>query len=419
MPRPAGPAQWRGGGARPEPAFLPVARARGVVYPSPMQKLSRRRFAATAGILAAALPRALHGLAPVPMRAAVIGHTGRGGYGHGLEGIFQNRAGVKLVALADPDPAGRTAMAAKLGVRAYADWREMLARERPQLVSLAMRHADQHHEIGLGVLRAGAHLHCEKPFTRSPAEADELLAEAGRRGLKIAVAHTMRMAPVILRLRQAVREGLLGVVRELRAHGKQDARAGGEELMVLGTHLFDFLRLFAGDPLSVSARVLQDGRDIRTADRRLVQDNVGWVAGDQVFATFAFPDGVNATFVSDGRMRETAGPWGLELRGTKGVARIHCNLEPNVFVRERGAASAAGGADTWTPFGADAARNPPPHHLAPVDDWLAAIREGREPECSGRNAAWAVEMVMGVYHAALTGRRVPFPLTERGHPLEG
>lgn len=377
-----------------------------------MTALNRRGFltALGASALAPSLPRA----AGAPLRAAVIGHTGRGDYGHGLEGVFQNRPGIRLVGLADPDPAGREKMAAKLAApRAFADWRELLDREPPQLVSLAMRHADQHHAIGLACLQAGAHLYCEKPFTRTPAEADALLAEAGRRGLKIAVAHTMRMTPVVVRLRQAVRDGLLGDLRELRAHGKQDARAGGEDMMVLGTHLFDLLRMFAGDPLWVSARVLQDGRDITPADRRLVRDNVGWVAGDQVSACLAFPGGVNATFASDARLRETAGHWGLELHGSRGVARIHCDLEPKVFLRSR-----TGSADAWQPLDEAAVENPPPHNAAPVDDWLAAIAEDRGPECSGRNAAWAVEMVMGIYRAALTGTRAAFPLTERGHPLD-
>src|SRR5688572_317194 len=99
------------------------------------------------------------------MRAAVIGHTGRGDYGHELESIFQNRSGINLVALADPDTAGRVKITAKIGApRSYIDYRELLAKERPQLVSLAMRHADLHHAIALDVLRAGAHLYCEKPF---------------------------------------------------------------------------------------------------------------------------------------------------------------------------------------------------------------------------------------------------------------
>ncbi len=53
----------------------------------------------------------------------------------------------------------------------------------------------------------------------------------------------------------------------------------------------------------------------------------------------------------------------------------------------------------------------------PAADWLDATQQDREPECSGHNAAWAVEMVMGVYHAALQGTRIPFPLSSRSHPL--
>ena len=353
------------------------------------------------------------------MKAAVIGHTGRGDYGHGLESIFANRPGIDLVALADPDPEGRARTATKIGApRAYADYRELLRIERPQLVSLAMRQADQHHEIGLAALRAGAHLYCEKPFTTTPAEADELLAEATTRHQKIAVAHTMRMMPTINRLGQAMAEGRIGELVELRAYGKQDARAGGEDLMVLGSHLFDLMRRFAGDPLWCTARAQWQGRDITRADGRLVKDNVGLVAGDRVVAQFAFAKGVNATFTSAGGLRETVGHWGIEFLGSKGVARINCDLEPNVFVRRSASWKPEGKTDVWEPLDSASLKSPPPaHNLGPVGDWLEAVERGREPECSGRNGAWAVEMVMGVYQAALSQGRVAFPLTDREHPL--
>jgi predicted dehydrogenase len=326
-----------------------------------------------------------------------------------------------LVGLADPDPAGRTAMAARIGApRSYADYRELLDRERPELVSIAPRHADRHHEIGLACLRAGAHCYFEKPFTRTPAEADDLLREAGARGLRIGVAHTMRLMPVIRRLRREVETGALGELRELRAYGKQDARAGGEDMMVLGTHLFDLLRLFCGDPGWVTAQVLTGGRDITPADRRTVKDNVGWVAGDQVFAQFGFGRGVHATFTSDAKLRETVGHWGIEFHGSRGVARLRCDLEPAVYLRETTGWLAAGREDRWRVWPV------PPEEAGleravrgPADDWLQAIREAREPGCSGRDGAWAVEMVAGVYRAALGGRRTVFPLAERSHPLEG
>jgi len=352
------------------------------------------------------------------LRAAVIGHTGHGDYGHGLEFIFAGLPGVELVALADPDPTGRARTATRIGaLRQYADYRELLAKEQPNLVSIAMRHADRHHAIALAALRSGAHIYCEKPFATCPAEADELLAEAEKRGLKIAVAHTMRMEPTVVGLKQAVNEGLLGDLVELRTYGKQDRRAGGEDMMVLGTHLFDLFRLFAGDPLWCSAQVLWQGHDITKSDSRWVADNVGPVAGDQVFAQFAFANGVSATFTSAAKVRETVGHWGIELYGSRGVARINCDVNPTVFIRHSKGWQADERTDTWAPLDPTLLKSPPDHNLAPVHDWLEAIGQKRAPECSGRNGAWAVEMVCAVYQSALSGKRVAFPLRERSHPL--
>ncbi len=380
---------------------------------------TRRHFLGTVAATAALAPKFLRGAEPTFLRAAVIGHSGRGDYGHGLEGIFQNRPGIQLVALADPDEVGRKKIAEKIGApRTYADYREMLAREEPQLVSVAMRHADQHLEIILACLKAGAHVYAEKPFSRTPAEADELLAEASRRGLKIAVAHTMRLAPQMTRFRQALREGLIGDVVEMRAYGKQDARAGGEDLMVLGSHLMDLMRAIAGDPISCTSRVLQQGRPITKSDARLVKDNVGLVAGDEVFATFAFPNGVNASFTSSGRLKETVGEWGIKILGSKGAARINCDVPALVFVRRGGKWSSAGRNDEWTPLDAKDLRTVAETRMNPVADWLEAIAKNREPECSGRNGALAVEMVIAIYQSGLAGGApVAFPLKARTHPL--
>jgi len=381
--------------------------------------LTRREFARRLGFAVAAVPFAAHAAeSNAPLKAAVIGHTGRGDYGHGLESIFNDRPGIQLVALADPDEAGRKRTAEKIKApRQYADYRELLQKERPNLVSVAMRQSDQHHAIVLAALRAGAHVYCEKPFTVTPAEADELLKEAAQGKLKIAVAHTTRMAAPTLRLKAALREGLIGDLVEMRAYGKQDARAGGEDMMVLGSHLFDLMRLFAGDPSWVQARVLWKGSDITPTDGRLVKDNVGPVAGDEVFAQFGFANSVTATFTSSAKLRETVGHWGIEFHGSKGVARLNSDISPNIFIRKSTPWQAGGRTDEWKPL-APAPEAKPEHNLGPVGDWLDAIAKDREPECSGKNGAWAVEMVLGVYHAALNRARVPLPLAVRTHPLK-
>lgn len=383
--------------------------------------LPRREFIRAVGGagLWAAASRLSSAETPAVLRAAVIGHSGRGEYGHGLEEIFRNRPGIETVALADPDEKGRNRTGQAIeAARTYADYRELLRVEKPDLVSVCMRHADQHHAVCRAALEVGAHVYCEKPFVRFPAEADEVLKLAAALDRKVAVAHTMRMAPVVLRLRTLIQDGVLGEIVEVRAHGKQDLRAGGEDLMVLGSHLFDLFRLFLGDPLSCTARVLWRGRDITVEDRRKVKDDVGWVAGDEVNAQFEFANGLVATFSSSTRLREARGPWGIELVGTQAVARLNADMNPIAFLRNGGPWPPGGRTETWVPVAAAPGTRPVSHNAWPVDDWLKAIRSNREPECSGKNGAWAVEMVMAVYRAALTGRRVNFPLTERGHPLE-
>jgi predicted dehydrogenase len=359
------------------------------------------------------------------LRAAIIGHTGSGDYGHGLDVAFNDLPQVQVVAIADPVESGREAAAKRCGAqRQYADFREMLAKEKPQLVSIAPRWSTQHHAMGMAALQAGAHLYLEKPITPTLAEADELLALAETRGLKVAVAHQMRLAPSIVHLKRKLAEGLLGDLTQIRAWGKQDDRAGGEDMLVLGTHLFDMLRHWAGDPAWCTARILQQGREFARADARQVKEQIGPVGGTEIEAQFSFANGVMAHFTSRSSLRQTVAHWGMELTGSKGVVRILMDVFPQVLLLDAGKWEANGRTDHWAPLKDD----PTPGLTAEqrgfgmanrrvVDDWLEAIRANREPQCSGRNAMRALEMVMAVYQAGLSGMRAVFPLANRRHPL--
>lgn len=359
-----------------------------------------------------------------PLKAAIIGHTGRGNYGHGLELIFADRPGIEVVAVADPDAAGRArAQARAKAHRAYADYREMLAQERPQLVSVAPRWTAQHHAMVSAALAVGAHVYCEKPFTRTLAEADDLLAHAAQTGRRIAVAHQGRVSPATLLLKQQLDAGRWGDLLEIRVHGKQDKRAGGEDLLVLGTHQFDLVRFFAGDPLWCSARILQGDREVTLADARAATEDIGPIVGEEIEAMFAFPRGVNVHYTSRAKNAVAAGPWGMELVGTRGRARLLNDPHTQVFVERTSGGTGAGGAREWVPLSAESAG---PLAMAGgqdaanrrvVDDWLAAIAESREPACSGFAAMKALEMIHAVFAAGLSRGRVELPLKSRAHPL--
>lgn len=362
-------------------------------------------------------------------KAAIIGHTGAGDYGHGIEKIFQGMPDVSVVAVADPVEAGRAkAMASSGATKGYADYREMLAKEKPDLVAIGPRWATEHHDMAIAALEAGAHVYLEKPFTITLKEGDAILNLARQKSLRVAVAHVTRMSPAVRRLEKALREGLVGDVLEIHTIGKMESRAGGQDMMVLGLHVFDLARLFAGDVEWCQARIRLQGRPAELADAKESPfDKVGPVVGDDIFAHLAMKSGINVTFRSRVGLEKAAGPFGMEIIGTKGIVRLNSGFAPGISLLpnpDREATTRVENWQTWT-GGVDPAKETTfegltgydASHRRAVRDWLDAIRDSREPLASGERALKAIEMVHGIFTAGLSGERVTFPLVKRTHPL--
>ena len=271
-------------------------------------------------------------------RAAIIGHTGHGNYGHEMDLLFTDHPRVEVVAVADPDENGRAKAAQRAkALRQYADYKAMLEREKPELVCVAPRWTDQHDAMIHAALESGAHVFSEKPFAQTLAEADALLDLAKQRSRRIVVAHQMRLAPGILHLKSALEKGDIGELVEMRAYGKQDSRAGGEDMLVLGVHLFDLMRFFADDAESCQARVYTKGREITRADAHTATEAIGPIAGDEIHAQFRFASGVFGTFTSTAKLRQTIGHWGIELVGSKCIVRILADVFPQILMMKAGA----------------------------------------------------------------------------------
>jgi predicted dehydrogenase len=407
---------------------LPVAAAtfRGIARTSPRVPigLPRRRFLARAGAAAvAAISSApfLGAAASATLRAAIIGQTGGGDYGHGYDRILSEIEGVEVVAVADPDSVGREQAIARSGARrGYGDFREMLARERPDLVSIAFRHPRSHTAVALAAIEAGAHLFIEKPLTETLPEADRVVAAAKQKGTHTVVAHNRRYGADFQKVRALLKEGFLGRVREAHFHGKQDHRAGGEDLLVLGTHDFDLMRWLFGDPQWCSATVLVGGRHASRADARDGREPIR-VMGDTVRAQFGFAENVAATWESvsaKDAWNQPPGPrehWSFEILGTRRVLAYQSGVG-FAFLDSPYLLHPANDLK-WQPLPTPAGETVPAHHTHMGRDLVHGVRTGESALCSAQDGAWAIEMVTAVYQAHLNQRRVSFPLADRTDPL--
>jgi predicted dehydrogenase len=257
----------------------------------------------------------------------------------------------------------------------------------------------------------------EKPAARTLAECDQMVDACDRVHARLSVAHNMRVCPVLDFVEQRVRDGIIGDLQEIRGRGKEDKRAGGEDTMVLGTHVFDLMRRFGGDPQWVSARVLVQGRELKRADVTMEgPEGMGPIAGDQIEAMFAFPKGVTGYFASK-KSSEVAGKrFGVDLYGSKGVLAIRAAHVPEVWINR----TVNWTGEPWERLSFPAGMRPTGQNDAyhcMIDDLLGAMEARREPVAGIRNARWTIEMLMGIYAAQRTGGRVTLPLKERRHAL--
>lgn len=388
--------------------------------------MKRRVFLGAAAALATGRSRA----AEAPMRVAVIGHTGRGNYGHGLDTMWRDVPGTQVVAVADADARGLAEAQKRLGgVRGFADYRQMLDEVHPDIAVIAPRHVDQHLAMTLAAAAAGVRgIYMEKPFCRTLAEADEIVAACQRTGLRLALAHRNRYHPALPVAVKLVREGAIGRVLEYRARGKEDARGGSLDLWVLGSHVLNLIHHFAGAPKTCSATVLQQGQPLTAADLGEGAEGLGRLGGNEVHARFEMADGLPAFFdsVQNAGVRESG--FGLQVIGTEGVLDLRMDAEPLVHLRTGSSFRPDARPTAWQPVTSGGVGVPEPladirkrvgGHLAPALDLIAALREAREPLCSARDGRVIVEMIAGVFESHRRGgARIDLPLQERGNPLE-
>jgi predicted dehydrogenase len=362
---------------------------------------------------------------PKTYRVAVIGRTGKGNYGHGIDIVWNALDNVEIVAVADEDEKGRAAAAQRLKAKnAYTDYRQMLVKEKPQIVSVADRWLDAHRDMVVACAEAGASMFLEKPMCRTLAEADEMVMACEKHHVKLAIAHQTRYSPRLKVVRDLIAEGKLGELIEFRGRGKEDARAGGQDLMVLGTHIMDLMRFLAGDARWCYARVSQDGKLVTKAEVKEGAEGAGPIAGNHIVAEYGFDKGITGYF---GTQKAVPGDqrFGLQILGSKGIIQLVTgSLAPAYFLDDPtwfpGKSTAA-----WQEITSAGLGKPEPLKdggLGLGNIWIAkdlidAIEKDRQPLGSIYDGRAALEMILAVYESHRMKGPVEIPLKNRKHPL--
>lgn len=363
------------------------------------------------------------------LTVAVIGHTGRGNYGHGLDSFWLALPQTRIVAVSDPDPKGLASALDRLKVtRGFSSYQEMLTAVKPDLVAIAPRHIDQHHDMILAAAAAGAKgIYIEKPFCRDLVEADAIIAALKKANTKLALAHRNRYHPALPVIKKLLNEGEIGQLLEIRTRGKEDTRGGPLDLWVLGSHVLNLAAYFTGAPTACTATILQDGHPITKADLQDGAEGIGPAAGNEIHARFETPSRVPIFYdcLQNAGVREAG--FGLQLIGSKGIIDLRIDTEPLAHFIPGNPHQPTQTPRPWLPITSAGINQPEPiadirtqiarHHAAAMD-LIAAIKENRAPLCSDLEGRLTVEMILAIFEShRQNSARIPLPLTEKRNPL--
>ena len=179
---------------------------------------------------------------------------------------FAANPNVKLVAFCDIVIERAKAFAKQYGGRAYADYKELLAAEKPDAVSICLPN-HLHAPASIAAAEAGAHVLVEKPMAGSREEGEAMIEAARRNGVYLMVAHNQRLMPPHVKAKEILDSGILGRVLTFRTAfghpGPEGWSVDGRDSWFfdkpraimgamgdLGVHKSDLIRWLLGDEVA-------------------------------------------------------------------------------------------------------------------------------------------------------------------------
>jgi len=344
---------------------------------------------------------------------AIIG-TGRISPNH-LAAVESLPDDLSLKAVCDVVPSSMETALTKAGISGtvakYTDYRELLEKERPDLVAIATD-SGSHAEIALDCLTYGAHCIIEKPMAMNMQDSDKLIAVARENNLVLSACHQNRFNKSVVKIRKALEDGRFGKLSHIAAHVRWNRNEGyytqapwrgkwatdGGCLMNQCFHNADLLSWLLCDIEEVFAYTQNsqhsfiEGEDLGLALVRAKNGVLGLFEG----TVNVFPKNLEETLYIFGE------------KGTVKVAGISVNLiEEWHFADNLDDPKAV----------KEEYREMPPNvygfgHLPLYKDVVSAIKTGKTPLVDGYEGRRTLELVLAMYKSKKTGLPVCLPLDD-------
>jgi UDP-N-acetyl-2-amino-2-deoxyglucuronate dehydrogenase len=315
--------------------------------------------------------------------------------------------GLELVAVSDTDPERAKRAGTEWKVPHFTSYEQMLAESKADVVTIATP-SGLHPEQGVAAAKAGKHVVMEKPMAISLTGADALVQACDKAGVQLFVVKQNRLNPPVQLLKRAVDRNRFGRIymasctvhwARPQEYYEQAPWRGtwefdGGAFMNQASHYVDLIQWLMGPVESVVAKTATLARRIETEDTgiAILKFRSGALGSIQV-TMLAYPRNLEGS---------------ITILGEKGSAKI--------------GGTAVNKIEHWEFAEHDdddklieAANTSPPNvyglgHQGYYRNVLSVLRGEAKPDTDGRAGRKSLELILGIYESAKTGREVPLPL---------
>ena len=332
------------------------------------------------------------------MRVALIGC---GFFAQNHLHAWRDIDGAGVIALCDTDPVRLEAAAREFGVaRCYSDAAEMFDNGGVDVADIATT-VPSHRPLVELAARHGAHVICQKPFAESMEDARAMVAAVEKTGKVLMVHENFRWQSPVRHAIDLVRDGEIGEPFFGRVSFRsgydvfsgQPYLAEGKRFIIedLGIHILDIARALFGDVARLSATTRRvnpaiNGEDVATM--LLEHDNGATSIVDCSYATQ--------------RMPETFPESLIEIDGTRGTLRLKAGYR--LELHRDGGIETRDLTPPVLPWASRPWNNIQESVRTIQQHFMDCVREGREPETSGRDNLKTLALVEAAYLSAAQHR---------------
>jgi predicted dehydrogenase len=309
-----------------------------------------------------------------------------------------------IVALADLNESAMQEVDQHFGLspRRYTDAREMLERERPDVVSVCTWHIGHAAWTIAAAACQPKAIVCEKPMADTVGRAEQMMIACRRNEVKLAIAHQRRFLPAYTLARNLIAQGAIGDIHLLQS-------LGGDGLPNYSSHQTDMYRYLLGDDECVWVM----GNVERKTDKYERNTRIE----DRAVGVFQFQKGARALLLSD---LVTNYYQGALIVGSEGMIQLTTENLQLLNIDTNGAwqlhapdgkffkHAEQGERFEWLEAGAAQADE--------LADWIEGKVETHRGEAS--NGYKALQMIHAIYESARRHEMVMLPLQTRVNPLD-